>query len=362
MLRQSNRSNRRSIQRSALESKSRMMESLESRILLAATPIGAVDTFTGAEIAGWAFDSATPSTPLTVVITIDGTAHSITANASRPDLKAALGTDKVGFFYVPTLTAGTHNVTVAEIDPSNGSAITLKTGTVKSGPIGSVDILNGAVVAGWAFDAIAPTTPLTIHVTIDGTVHTLTTGARPDVGTPLGNPDVGFFYDPPALSAGNHSMTVAVVDPQTGSDVQLANGTVTSGPIGSIDIATLTHIQGWIYDPVVRDNPVNIQVKVDGAVNATGTAGGARPDIAVAFNNDGNHGYSINLTGLSAGAHTLEVDEVNADSSTTRVVSQSLTDTVIGNVDNADAGNLAGWAFDPLNPSTISICSRSWMV
>ncbi|MGN6367159.1 MAG: hypothetical protein ACTHN5_02750 [Phycisphaerae bacterium] len=330
------------------------MESCESRVLLTAQPVGSVDILTGAEIAGWAWDSATPGQALTVRITIDGSAHDVTANQSRPDLRSLTGTDKVGFFYVPTgLATGTHNVTVAAIDPANSQPVTLKTGTIKAGPIGVVDTFNGALIAGWTFSSFAPTSSLTVHVTIDGQTSTITAnGPRPDAGGPLGNPNIGFFFDPPALSAGKHNATVSVVDPQTGQDLVLQSGQISSDPVGIIDIATLTHSQGWVYDPHLRDTPVPIQFVVDGNVVATSTANTSRPDIAVAFNNNGNHGYSVDYTSLGGGNHTIQLQEVNSDNTTTLLASQTLTDVVVGSVDIADSKTIAGWAFDPFAAST----------
>jgi hypothetical protein len=331
-----------------------MMESCESRVMLTATPVGSVDIFTGAEIAGWAWDSATPATPLTVRITIDGTAHDVTANQSRPDLLPVTGTDKVGFFFVPTgLSTGNHTVTVAAIDPSTSQAVTLKSGSIKSGPIGVVDTLNGALIAGWTFSSFTPTSSLTVHIKIDSTTTTVQANApRPDAGAPLGDPNIGFFFDPPALSAGKHNVTVSVVDPQTGSDLTLATGQISSDPVGIIDIATLTHSQGWVYDPHLRDTPVPIELVVDGKTVASGTANSSRPDIAVAFNGDANHGYSLDYSSLGPGTHTVQLDEVNSNNNTTVLATQTLKDQVVGSVDIADSGTIAGWAFDAFAPST----------
>ncbi|HUO10754.1 MAG TPA: hypothetical protein VM008_20805 [Phycisphaerae bacterium] len=339
---------------SRLQTARLMMESCESRVMLAAQPVGSVDIFTGAEIAGWAWDSAFPAQALTVRITIDGAAHDVTANQSRSDLRSVTGTDKVGFFYVPTgLSTGSHNVTIAAIDPSNSQPVTLKTGTIKSGPIGVVDTLNGALIAGWTFSSFTPTSSLTMHVTIDGTTTTVQANSpRPDAGGPLGNPNIGFFYDPPALSAGKHNVTVAVVDPQTGSDLTLATGQISSDPVGIVDIATLTHSQGWVYDPHLRDTPVPIKLVVDGNTATTGTANASRPDIAVAFNGNGYHGYSLDYSSLGPGTHTVQLVEVNADNSTTVLTTQTLKDQVVGNIDIADSGTIAGWAFDAFAPSS----------
>ena len=330
------------------------MESCESRVLLAATPVGSVDILTGAEIAGWAWDSASPGTPLDVRITIDGTAHDVTANQSRPDLRSLTGTDKVGFFYVPTgLSTGTHSVTVAAIDPATSQPVTIKSGTIKSGPIGVVDTFNGSLIAGWTFSSFTPTSSLTVQIKIDNTTTTITAnGPRPDAGGPLGDPNIGFFFDPPALSAGKHNATVSVIDPQTNKPLVLATGQISSDPVGIIDIATLTHSQGWVYDPHLRDTPVPIQLVVDGKVVATSTGNTSRPDIAVAFNGNGNHGYSVDYASLGPGTHTVQLKEVNSNNTTTTLATQTLADHVVGSVDIANSSTIAGWAFDPFAPST----------
>ena len=194
---------------------------------------------------------------------------------------------------------------------------------------------------------------LIMEITIDGQTTTIqANGPRPDAGGPLGNPNIGFFFDPPALSAGKHNASVSVIDPQTNQPLVLATGQISSDPVGIVDIATLTHSQGWVYDPHLRDTPVPIEFVVDGKTVATSTANTSRPDIAVAFNGDGNHGYSVDYASLGAGNHTIQLDEVNADNTTTVLATQTLTDRVVGSVDIADSGTIAGWAFDPFAPST----------
>jgi murein DD-endopeptidase MepM/ murein hydrolase activator NlpD len=77
-----------------------------------------------------------------------------------------------------------------------------------------------------------------------------------------------------------------------------------SGP-GSVEAA------GWVLDRVT-DAPVPVSVYVDGNPAATKLANLARPDVNAAYGRTGNHGYDIQVTGLTPGDHKVCVVFHNA--------------------------------------------------
>src|ERR1041384_647113 len=105
-----------------------LFEELERRSLLSVNPVGAVDIFTSARIAGWARDADTPATSLTVRITIDGKITNISANLLRNDLVAAFGSGNYGYSFNANLAPGAHIVTVAALDSQSNFPVVLRSG------------------------------------------------------------------------------------------------------------------------------------------------------------------------------------------------------------------------------------------
>ena len=332
-----------------------LLESCESRVLLAATPVGSVDIFTGAEIAGWAWDSATPATALTVRITIDGTAHDVTANQSRPDLRSLTGTDKVGFFYVPAgLSTGNHSVTIAAIDPATSKPVTLKTGTIKSGPIGVVDTLNGRLSS--------PAGPSPLSHPPPPSPSTSPSMAPPPPSRPTAHAPT--LADPSAIPTSASSSIPprsppVSTTPASPSSIPRPVRTSPSPPDRSPPIPSASSTSPPSPTPRAGSTiPTSAIPPFPSSSSSMATSSPPPPptprvpDIAVAFNGNGNHGYSVDYSGLGGGNHTIVLREVNSDNTTTNLTTQTLTDKVVGSIDIADTRTLAGWAFDPFAAST----------
>lgn len=121
--------------------------------------------------------------------------------------------------------------------------------------------------------------------------------------------------------------------------------------------ADTTHVVGWAFDPDLGSSPVTIQVKVDGAVVATGTAGLARPDIVgVDGINDPNHGFNIGIS-LDNNPHTVEVLAVDSPTNlTVSLGTKRVGDALpVGFFGKANPQVLAGWAFDPDSATNVNI-------
>jgi GT2 family glycosyltransferase/glycosyltransferase involved in cell wall biosynthesis len=80
-------------------------------------------------------------------------------------------------------------------------------------------------------------------------------------------------------------------------------------PIGGIDSIDHTHIQGWAWDPASPDEPVEVEVLVDGTHVLAMRADLLRPDLAEAGRGTGKHGFIVlNLSSfLSEGTHAVRL-------------------------------------------------------
>ena len=176
-----------------------LLEALEPRMLMTSVPTGAVETFTAATISGWAFNADNGATPMDVIVTVDGTAHIITANTDLQELTSKkLGSIDHGFSYtVGQLATGKHTVTVAIADPSTDAVLkVLKSGTLTiAPPVAAVETFTATTISGYASWAENTSDAVQIVITINGNAVTLPADdARPDRIEKLGTTDVGFSY------------------------------------------------------------------------------------------------------------------------------------------------------------------------
>jgi hypothetical protein len=172
-------------------------------------PLGSLDgvAVTGSTVTarGWAFDPDDPTAPLRVHVYVDGRVlTAVTASATRADIGQAYaeaGADH-GYTWSGTLSAGTHQVCTYAINQGAGTghprlgckSVTVAPVLAASGsgnPRGSLDrvLVSGttATLRGWTFDPDVPTTPLTVHVYVDG--RTITA-----VGANESRTDIGAAY------------------------------------------------------------------------------------------------------------------------------------------------------------------------
>ncbi len=108
-------------------------------LAVANNPFGALETATGGttgiDLAGWAIDPNSPTTSLTISVSIDGQppAAPITTDIARPDLNAAYRVSGNHGFHtnIPT-SPGTHTVTVTLTNLQGGTDVTLPTRTIST--------------------------------------------------------------------------------------------------------------------------------------------------------------------------------------------------------------------------------------
>jgi hypothetical protein len=197
------------------------------------TPLANWDSLTvsgsNLTVGGWAMDPDAPTAPVSVHVYVDGGGAAVTANGSRPDVGAAFpdAGSAHGFSHTRTVSPGVHNVCVYAIDLDNPSRNTpLGCRSIAVGlalPVGNWEVLatSGSTVsvAGWAMDRDNPTTPVPVHVYVDGGGTALTAnGDRPDVGAAFpGAGNAHGFSWTTAVSPGDHSVCVYAIDVDNGA-------------------------------------------------------------------------------------------------------------------------------------------------
>jgi SpoIID/LytB domain protein len=309
-------------------------------------PVGSLDGVTASGLTvtarGWALDPNVGTGPINVHVYVDGRAVTgLTANQSRPDVGRAYpdAGPAHGYSWSGTLAAGSHSVCVYAINQGAGTGnprLGCRTVTANASwhdPQGTLDSVtaSGTTVTahGWTFDRDVPTTPLQVHVYVNGrAVAALTAnGSRPDVGGayPNAGPAHGYSWSG-KLAAGSHSVCVYAINQQAGTgNPRLGCRSVTvdasgSDPIGSLDAVSVSGstvaVRGWTFDPDVPTTPLSAHVYVDGRAVAALTANGSRPDVGRAYPAAGEaHGYDWSTT-LAVGSHTVCVYAINQQAGT----------------------------------------------
>jgi len=110
---------------------------------------------------------------------------------------------------------------------SNPTTSPSPTPSVNSLPVGSLDEANDSRVTGWAYDLDAGTSPIDVHIYIDGVIAGAATAnlSRPDiVGAASGavnDANHGFNYSLPTLLAGTHRINVYAINTPSGTNPEL---------------------------------------------------------------------------------------------------------------------------------------------
>ena len=201
----------------------------------AAVPKGHLDVARPDAIFGWAYDADAPNTPVEVHIYVNGVpTKSVMANQNRQDLVAAgITSDPFhGFGWVPEgLPSGTNVIEVYALNIGGGENPKL-TGSKTIGitgalPRGTLDIASPGLISGWVYDADAGANPVEVHIYIDG-AHRGTVLAGDERGdlVPAGvatDAYHGFTWNPPSLSAGEHTVSAWAINVGGGGNPELHN-------------------------------------------------------------------------------------------------------------------------------------------
>lgn len=112
----------------------------------------------------------------------------------------------------------------------------------------------------------------------------------------------------PVISIGVGSAATAII---TNANAAAAR----HNPFGHVDSVTGTRgairTAGWAADPDNTSAKLNVDVYVDGIMRGRYSTGVARPDVAAARHTGPDQGYSITVSGVKAGRHTVCVYALN---------------------------------------------------
>jgi subtilisin family serine protease len=328
-------------------------------------PVGTIDSASGTQVVGWAFDPNAGHKPVMVQLLIDGVPRATKlANLNRPGLSAALGSPNHGYsFDVPALSPGQHNVVVRAIDfdpyrtPKAPTILGTQTISFAAAPVGRIDGLTLTRVKGWTVDTDSPSTSLTVRVDVDGSsIGTFPANlSRPGLVPIYGSANHGFFVNLPSLPTGFHRVDVYALDTDTSVFKLIASQTLggnvaATGDFESFDGTTLT---GWAGDPNTPLSAIKVLYKIDNGAPTLVDANVNRPDIAGTWGSS-NHGFSITVPQLTVGSHTAEVWAIDAD--TGELTSLGTQTVVVSNPSGrtlprgafvvSATGLVQGWAFD----------------
>jgi len=237
----------------------------------------------------------------------------------------------------------------------------LANASVAASPFGTVDAYTGGGgvgVRGWALDPES-TASITIQVSIDGAVRTLTANtSRPDVGRLHGKGNNHGFSG--ALTAGNgrHVVCVTAVNVGAGGNIVLGCQVVTvqnANPLGVLDRVSTTPMSitlaGWALDPDTTA-PINVHVYLDGKAAQALTANTSRPDIGRVYGKGDNHGFAATVP-TTQGTHRLCLYLINTPSGANpQLPCRTITtgNSPIGILDRVSTTptsiTVAGWALD----------------
>ncbi len=217
-------------------------------------------------------------------------------------------------------------------------------------PTGDVEVLNNTTVSGWAFDPNLGTAPVTVNITMDGTLIDTTTAntTRDDLTAQLGSSDHGFSFDLSNVPYGKHTIKVYAVDSATSKQTQIGSGTIVvdTDPTGVILGAGSKTVTGWAEDPDTLAKGTQVKLYLDGKAWLTTTANQASPDAP----NGTSHGFTFKLPAMKAGIHRVDAYAVDSLTGALTLIGSetvSSNQAATGAVETLNATTLSGWAFDP---------------
>ncbi|MCU1394757.1 MAG: N-acetylmuramoyl-L-alanine amidase, family 2 [Ilumatobacteraceae bacterium] len=225
-------------------------------------------------VTGWAVDLDTPTTPVTVSVSIDGSSvKSATASEARDDVAArypTVGADHGYTLMIPIpAVAGTHYVCVYATDTDGSGATSL---------IGCKTGFSAGIVTA---PTTTPTTTPTASTTPTTAAPTTTVAALPP------NRPASGFFDRLFGSTAAHTWTMT----------------------------------GWAVDLDTPGAAVAVNVYVDGVIVSTSSANGSRPDVAARYPFVGDaHGYAITLPMPAAGLHFVCIGAVDTGTNTSSLI------------------------------------------
>jgi len=298
-------------------------------------------------LSGWAADPDAVTTPLSIVLTLDGARYGeLVENTDRPDVAAARHTGRrVGYVASVVTTPGSHTVCALARNVGAGTSDTIGCSSVSVPepsaadavhyPIGYLDSASVSkqvvTVQGWALDPDAASTPLHIGALVDGRAMAATglqAVPRADVAaSQQAGPDQGYKFSL-TLPDGRHTLCVTAANVGPGGPNNVGCTTVTVGtppptaaeiaahsPAGALEAAgginaTTIQVRGWATDPDNKAYPVIVVAYVDGTAHTPVRATLARPDLAGNAKAGPHPGFDYTLS-VGSGSHIVCLWAVN---------------------------------------------------
>ena len=285
---------------------------------------GYIDSASCSGISGWVADRKRPNIPVTVTLW-DGANQiaATTANASRPDVGAAINDNGLHGFSIPipsTVANGVAHALQVRYETSStqvtGAPTTLTCGSTGTNYAGWVDGASCNGITGWAADRNRLNQAITVSLW-DGSTQVgsaTANGSRTDVGAVIGDNGLhGFTLPIPAAYANgvSHSLQVhfETSASQLGSTATLTCGSAATNYAGYVDTLTCSSIAGWAADRNALNTTVNVNIYDGSTLLLTMAATGSRADVGAAIGDNGLHGFSVTTpTSLRDGkAHAITV-------------------------------------------------------
>jgi len=296
-------------------------------------PVGTINTAvrdgTRIHLRGWTYDPDSPTTVLTVRITVDGVLHTAAAGHRRDSVGEAhpsAGRNH-GFDTLLTTGEGSHKVCVTAVNVSYGSNRSLgcRTVTLRFTPTAGITAVSatstGLKVSGWATD---PDTskPIKAKVWISGGELTkVTAGAK--ASSHSGH---AFTTTLPARSGKRRVCVVGLnVGYGTHNSVSVCKTiTLALSPLGHFDSvarksgSTSLVVTGWAFDPDTT-GATKVTITVDGKTAGTYAASVTRSDVYAKYPSAGSsrHGFARTV-GATDGEHRVCVTAVNVGGGSSR--------------------------------------------
>ncbi|WP_375480677.1 fibronectin type III domain-containing protein [uncultured Jatrophihabitans sp.] len=331
-------------------------------------PVGSAPRVTSppgsVRVRGWADDLDRRRARVTVVVTVDRTAHVVSAAGPRAGLRKTHPSWGVAHGYDVSypVSQGRHTVCVTGRNIGFGSdnGLGCKTIVVNDDPTLAVNTLGkgrGTLhVRGWAFDRDAAKTALNVLVSVDGALTTLRADKR-RADLAKAHPSAGALhgfnaYLPVAEGVHTVCLTVANVGLGANTNYPCRSVRIAVTPTAALTAVTATPtgvtLTGWASDPDTR-KAISVQLLVDGTLQRTVVAkrkGATRT----------GHEFRTTLRAAS-GAHRACAIGLNVSYGTrnSTPACQSLTlalspltrFTAAGRAAGGGALQITGWAFDP---------------
>jgi hypothetical protein len=326
-------------------------------------------------ISGWAWDSNQPNSPISVDIYSDGNLlATVTANLFRQDLLNAGKGNGFHAFSFPTpasLKDGQPHSILVRFANSNialGNSpkmINCSTSVFE----GFHDIADCNVIAGWAWDANQPNTPINVDVYFDNeafiSIQAPANQFRQDLlNAGIGNGVHGFSFPTPERLKDGLPHTVRIKFSGTNIDLSSTPKSVTCGPApppefeGFHDSADCNSIIGWAWDANRPNTPISVDIYDGGTIIATVLANEFRQGLLDAGKGNGFHGFTFAVPpSLKDGQnHLISVGFTGTFQglfNTPKTINcLPATPAFEGFHDSADCNTIVGWAWDANQPNT----------